>query len=103
MTAGKLRLKNDRFRKVRGGYSRLLEIYCFNCNNFIVLYQKDGSGSLKRLYKDRIFTTIKNQKKLFCSKCRALVATSTIYQKEKRPAYLLVENSITKKVKKIHS
>jgi hypothetical protein len=49
-----LKLKNDVFKKVRGGHSRLLEIICQQCGESICLYQKDGSGSLKRMYIDRI-------------------------------------------------
>ena len=52
----KSKLKQDKFRKSRGGYSRFLIINCEKCEGFIALYQKDGPGPLKRMYLDRIFS-----------------------------------------------
>ncbi len=49
------KFKKDKYRKTRGNYSRLLNIYCRKCSNLIAVYQKDGSGNLRRLYLDRIF------------------------------------------------
>jgi hypothetical protein len=45
---------NDKYKKVRGGYSRLLDITCEKCGNHVCYYQKDGPGILKRMYFDRI-------------------------------------------------
>lgn len=56
------KLKNDKFRKTRGGHSRLLEIKCSSCSNMLCVYQKDGPGILKRMYVDRIYSPIKTNK-----------------------------------------
>ena len=55
----KIEFKQDKYKKDRGGYSRLLEIKCQKCDNIVALYQKDGPGLLKRLYIDRIFFSTK--------------------------------------------
>ena len=47
--------KNDKFKRARGGYSRMLQISCEKCNAKICKYQKDGPGNLRRMYIDRIF------------------------------------------------
>lgn len=39
-----MKLKNDKYKKVRGGYSRLLSISCQECGFDVCLYQKDGPG-----------------------------------------------------------
>ncbi|MFH0905989.1 MAG: hypothetical protein V1824_01470, partial [archaeon] len=79
-------IKNDRFRKNRGGHSRLLELFCRKCDALVLTYQKDGQGGLKRLYFDRIFypeklnslKDIDNSKisqisPLICDKCKAVL------------------------------
>ncbi len=50
----KTRLKSDKFRKARGGRSKVLNIGCEKCGKHLFKYQKDGPGILKRLYLDRI-------------------------------------------------
>ena len=102
------KIARDRYRSVRGGYSRFLNIYCQNCSEHILLYQKDGPGPLKRLYLDRIFApddiiglhTKKNIPNLLCKKCKQLIAIPGIYKKENRPVYLPLAYSITKKITK---
>ena len=47
--------KNDKYRKARGGYSRLLSVSCQKCGDQICLYQKDGPGNLRRMYIVRLF------------------------------------------------
>jgi len=108
----KLELKKDKYKKARGGYSRLLEIKCEKCGNPVALYQKDGPGALKRMYVDRIFSpeklanlqnvAIKKISNLICSKCKQIIGIPYIYQKEKRPAFRLFEGSVTKKVGKVN-
>ena len=90
------RLKNDKYRVVRGGYSRFLNIYCSSCRFFLVLYQKDGPGILKRLYVDRIFNkVILNKGKEFtCKSCKKVIGTFYIYKKENRPAIRLYQDAI---------
>lgn len=93
-----MKLKNDKYRKTRGGYSRLLELRCSHCNAFLCLYQKDGSGVLKRLYVDRIYNPTKtDDKKFICNNCNKVIGNLGIYKKEHRPAYMLIPGSISKK------
>jgi len=94
------KLKKDQYRSARGGYSRFLNIYCKKCNGHVLLYQKDGAGPLKRLYVDRIIAPNTEASLLICDHCKLLLATPYIYEKESRPALLLKENAITKKLTK---
>ena len=96
-----IKLKKDKYRQARGGWSRLLEIYCSRCNHKFFLYQKDGPGPLKRLYKDRIFGSY-NSNKIVCPQCQAIIGVSTIYKKENRPAFVLKEGTFKKKIKPIN-
>ena len=103
-----IRLKNDKYRKARGGYSRFLEIHCEKCNAAIAIYQKDGPGLLKRMYIERIASPeyfsklrhipIQKVPKLACPRCKQLIGIPYIYAKEKRPTFRLFEGSVTKRV-----
>lgn len=95
-------LKNDKYRKIRGGYARFLNLYCASCKHYLALYQKDGPGPLKRLYLDRILAPeiFKNKKELICKSCKKIIGTRYIYQKEKRLAIRLYQDAIVKKVGK---
>lgn len=93
--------KNDKYKKTRGGYSRLLSISCEKCGEHICNYQKDGPGNLRRMYHDRIidpFVSI-SRKDLSCSK-QHLLGVKIIYDKESRPAFRLFVDSVKKKIKK---
>lgn len=100
--------KKDRYSRSRGGYSRFLNLYCSNCKNFILLYQKDGPGILKRLYLDRIFfpADLSNLEKkdlkinLICKRCKTIIGFPIIYEKENRRAFLLKQGSFIKKITK---
>lgn len=66
-------LKKDRYVNARGGNSHFLDLYCNRCGQHLALYQKDGRGSLIRLYLDRIFDPkklswlyLKSTKKRIC-------------------------------------
>ncbi len=99
-----MKLKQGKFRKNRGGYSRLLDISCSKCGTHLFLYQKDGPGILKRLYIDRIISSvepIKGKFKLQCKKCGELLGMSMIYKKEKRAAIRLFVGSVAKKIKRV--
>lgn len=97
----KLQLKNDKYRKARGGRSRLLEVSCESCGASLFLYQKDGPGPLKRVYVDRIIKPVMGKaKQLICKSCKKVIGTFYIYEKEKRPAYRLYQDAVTKKVTK---
>ena len=94
--------KNDKYKKARGGYSRLLNICCEKCTNHICFYQKDGPGILKRMYLDRISGVSLNSKtNLTCTNCKELLGVPIIYKKEKRHAYRLFVGSVTKKISKL--
>jgi len=95
-----MKLKNDNFRKSRGGYSRLLEISCSSCDEKLFNYQKDGSGIIKRLYVDRIYGNVKGFS-LKCKKCNKLIGNLIIYKKENRPAYAIYLGTIKKKIIKL--
>lgn len=95
------KLKNDQYRKKRGGYARFLNIFCSSCNACLLLYQKDGPGELKRMYLDRIIApkiTHGKSKDFICSSCKKIIGTFFIYQKEKRPAIRLYQGAVFKKV-----
>jgi len=95
--------KNDRYKKIRGGYSRLLQISCQKCDSLICLYQKDGPGNLRRMYLDRISNPkvpIATPKNLICPKGHIL-GVKIVYEKEKRPAFRLFVDSVIKKIIKL--
>ena len=95
----KLKLKQDKYRKKRGGHSRLLIISCAKCQSRVALYQKDGPGILKRMYLDRIVEPQKlTASKFICGKCKEVLGMSIVYKKENRPAYRLFEGAVTKKI-----
>ena len=95
-----MKLKNDSFKKSRGGYSTILEISCSSCNKKLFNYQKDGPGIIKRMYIDRIYGDVKGQN-LKCKNCNKLIGSLTIYQKESRPAYSIKYGTIKKKIIKL--
>ena len=97
----KYSLKNDAFRAARGGYARLLNIHCRKCERFLFVYQKDGSGNIRRLYRDRILGMEKTLPVLNCTNCKELLETFITYHKESRPAYRLYQDAVIKKVRKI--
>ena len=104
-------LKKDKYKSARGGYSRLLNIYCRKCENLLLIYQKDGPGNLKRLYMDRIFSPAKlvdlqtlnlnSVTALKCNKCNEILGTPFIYAKEKRKAFRLYQDAVIKKIRKL--
>jgi len=98
--SSQFKFKNDKYKKARGGKSRLLEIICVVCQTPLFKYQKDGPGILKRLYIDRIQELKDQESKLICPKCKEHLGTLIIYEKENRPAYRLFEGAITKKIVK---
>ena len=105
-------LKNDRYSKTRGGNSNFLDIYCSKCNQHLLLYQKDGHGSLLRLYLDRIFypkqiallslrcSEKKDMPNLCCENCHNLIAVPMIYISEQRLAFKLIYGTFIKKKSK---
>lgn len=106
-----IKLKNDRFKKNRGGYSRLLDICCEGCDRHLCLYQKDGPGVLKRIYFDRIYDSkeygnlenlsFKKLPQFICKNCGRLLGVPIEYKKEKRLAFRLFQGAVTKKIIKL--
>ncbi len=92
--------KSDKYKKARGGYSRLLQISCEKCAAVLCLYQKDGPGLLKRMYIDRMIqpNVSVTTKELRCPGCKETVGIQIIYKKEQRLAYRLFVGSVTKKI-----
>lgn len=76
------KLKRDKYVKSRGGYSRLLDIACVNCNQHICFYQKDGPGLLKRMYLDRIIYLKTESKIIKCTNCGLTLGNKIVYEKE---------------------
>ena len=95
-------LKSDKFKKARGGPSRLLEISSAKCGERVCFYQKDGIGLLKRMYLDRMIDPSMSidAKTLVCSKCGTHLGNAMIYEKENRPAFRLELGAIAKKLPK---
>lgn len=109
----KNKLKNDKYKKNRGGYSRLLEISCAGCGGILGFYQKDGPGMLKRMYLDRIYKSkdysdlatkpFKQLPQLICKQCGRLLGVPMVYEPEKRFAFRLFQGAVVKKIKKANS
>ena len=105
----KTKLKSDKYRTARGGYSRLLRVSCGVCGEHISTYQKDGHGNFfKRMYLDRIVAPeelaalknvpLKKIPNLVCPKCKLVLAVPYVYEKEDRLAYRLFVGAVTKKI-----
>lgn len=108
-----MKLKNDKYKKRRSGQSYFLEIYCKNCDSYILLYQKDGKGALHRLYFNRIFepedlSLLQNNKydslsdisDLVCEDCNSILGVPMIHS-DGRFAFRLIKDNLYKKRKKI--
>ena len=89
----------------------MLNVCCRKCESVVAVYQKDGPGSLRRLYLDRIFApaeltdlqalSINNTLVLKCKKCGEVLGTPYIYTKEKRKAFRLYQDSVIKRLRKL--
>jgi hypothetical protein len=103
-----IRFKSDKYKKSRGGYSRLLDIKCGKCQEHLFFYQKDGPGLLKRMYLDRIYESskysglekqsLKSIPQLTCSNCKSLIGIPYIYEKENRHAFRIFIGGVIKKI-----
>lgn len=103
-------LKKDKYSRVRKGKSCFLDIYCSACNAHIALYQKDGPGSLIRLYLDRIrepkeisglqllVSGKDGMQTLHCLQCMAIIGIPMVFQAENRLAFRLVRGSFSKRL-----
>lgn len=105
--------KKDKYKSSRGGHSRLVNILCRKCENIVAVYQKDGPGNLRRMYMDRIFSpseltglqdlNISDIPTLKCKQCEEVLGTPYIYEKEKRNAFRLYQDSVIKRIRKLGS
>jgi hypothetical protein len=107
----KHKFKKDRYANARGGSSEFLDIYCGSCKTHLALYQKDGPGSLLRMYLDRIFEPqdlaklqdVERKEKipnLVCPCCHTLIAVPMVYKPENREALRLIRGTFFKKKSK---
>jgi ribosomal protein S27E len=93
------KLLNDKYRKSRGGHSKLLQLSCSACDSVLFNYQKDGPGILKRLYIDRIQQKVNSKSKnLSCPSCSETLGNLMNYKKEDRAAYRLFVGAVAKKI-----
>jgi hypothetical protein len=92
------KFRKDRYQKIRGGSSRVLDIRCEHCSAHITYYQKDGPGHLLRMYTDRFIDCRPEGENLSCPKCERVLGVFIIFEKEKRPAYRLFAGAVTKKI-----
>lgn len=91
----KFKPKNDRFVKSRDGNTKFLYITCNNCQQPVMVYQKDGKGGLLRCYADRIvWPAAEQSNQLICSSCKTVLANHMIYEPENRPAYRLIPGTV---------
>lgn len=104
-----LKMKNDMHRKKRGGRAKIFDVYCSNCDSYILTYQKDGKGRLHRLYLNRIlspeniekkqhkhYSSIKDISNLVCDSCNVTLAIPMLHH-DGRFAYRLIQGSFYKK------
>ncbi|WP_339043855.1 hypothetical protein [Cardinium endosymbiont of Tipula unca] len=104
-----IKIIHNTYTKSRGA-PELLDIFCKNCNIYVMTYQKDGLGELLRCYLDRIHLPENLQKRQFeyqkgrknislvCHNCNTVIGTPMIYKTENRPAYHMIKekSSFTK-------
>ncbi len=88
----------DQYWENRESYSEFLNIYCEKCGKYLLTYQKDGPGELRRMYLDRIHVPedlkgLQNTQgeisDLKCEECGRLIAAARMYEKENRLAYFI--------------
>jgi ribosomal protein S27E len=107
--AKKHRKKKDKYRKTRSGGSTYLNISCAACDRPILLYQKDGPGTLYRMYLDRIlapahlvdlqarYADKSDMPGLQCPDCGELLAVPMVYSPEGRLAFRVLKGKLHKR------
>jgi hypothetical protein len=96
----KIILKNDEYKKSRGGRTYFFNILCQECGRPVCLYQKDGRpGHLRRMYIDRISKNkVPISGKYFNCPDGHLLGLRIIYDRENRPAFRLFVDAVIKKI-----
>jgi hypothetical protein len=103
-------LKNDKYRRSRGGQAEFWDIFCAKCEELLLVYQKDGTGQLKRCYLNRIFypphlarlqndptvSSTKDFEALWCTHCKTLIGSPMLHR-EGRLAFRLMLGTWSKK------
>lgn len=98
--------KKDRYTRARGA-AVFWDLSCTNCGHHLVLYQKDGPGSLLRLYLDRIFAPapfsewqhfdlLRDIPNLVCPACGTMIGVPMVYRPENRLAIRLKPGTFSK-------
>lgn len=63
------------------------------------MYQKDGSGTLRRMYLDRILNPrVSIARKDFSCSNNHLLGVKIMYEKENRPAFRIFVDAVAKKI-----
>ena len=99
--------KRDHHLRARGGTTQFYYLFCSQCGEYLALYQKDGPGSLLRLYLDRIFepehlALLQNETEkskipaLICQKCNTPIGFPMVYEIGNRLAFRLVRGLFRK-------
>jgi hypothetical protein len=96
--------KNDAYLVKRGGPPNMLQLFCTHCDSYVITYQKDDIGELKRCYLDRILHPaalkdldkkgfdVNSAEDLICQVCAHKIAQPIIYAPEDRPAYKIIKD-----------
>lgn len=99
-------VKKDKFLRKRDNVFQIIRICCAKCGKVTLIYQKDGRGSLRRLYLDRILApesfsclqdnaeSVKQLKSLVC-KCGNVIGIPMLHR-EGRLAFRLINGTFTK-------
>ncbi len=104
------KLKNDKYRKARGGKAFMIEVSCATCQEHLLRYQKDGDGPLKRCYLNRItapaaLATLQHHPAmrdpervppLSCPKCHTVIGVAILHH-DGRVAFRLRQGFFAKK------
>jgi len=103
--------RKDRYLKSRGGTFKIIDIVCAKCGQIVMIYQKDGKGTLYRTYLNRIMAPEKlaslqdkasskdDLGNLNCQ-CGALIGVPMLHW-EGRLAFRLVHGSYKKQKHKV--
>lgn len=103
-------LKNDKYRRARGGKAFIVSLSCVACGAEVLLYQKDGDGQLKRCYLNRVLAppqlenlqrkqdikTPQDMPHLECPKCKVVIG-SPMRHHDGRLAFKLRRGHVSKK------
>ena len=106
-------MKQDKYRRARGGMAKMLDISCATCGAWLMKYQKDGVGNLLRSYLNRIFAPPelkrlqddpkiqepKDMPNLVCGSCNTIIGLPMRYD-DGRLAFRLIKGTYSKKILK---